>query len=150
MVSVALCQLSGVIGAYFTFPSISGWYVYLNKPSFNPPNWLFGPVWTILYTVMGISVFLVWREGGRGRQNRRALATFGVQLVLNALWSPAFFGLRSPIAGLVVITALWFAIVFTMVEFFKLSGKAALLLVPYVLWVSFAALLNFSILIMNP
>lgn len=149
VLSVLICQLSGLVGAYFTAPSISEWYVYLKKPSFTPPSWLFAPVWTILFATMGISVFLVWRQRSLGKQVKRAVAVFGVQLVLNVFWSATFFGLRSPIAGLVVIVVLWLAILLTILEFYRLSKSAALLLVPYILWVSFAASLNYSIFIMN-
>ncbi len=148
--SILVCQFSGLVGSYFTYPSISGWYAYLNKPSFTPPSWLFAPVWITLYTVMGISAFLVWRERKRDERAKRGLAIFAVQLALNALWSVVFFGFRSPISGLAVIGLLWLTILLTIWEFLKVSRTAGLLLLPYVLWVSFAAILNYSIFAMNP
>lgn len=148
LVFVGVCQLSGVIGSFFTSRSIPVWYVYLRKPAFTPPGWLIGTVWIVLYTLMGVSAFLVWRRQ-RGDWSGRASVAFAVQLVLNAIWSIMFFGLRSPFAGLVNIIALWIAILLTIVEFYKLSRTAALLMVPYILWVSFAAFLNYSIFVMN-
>jgi tryptophan-rich sensory protein len=147
LVFIGICQLSGVIGSFFTSRSIPVWYVYLRKPVFTPPGWLIGTVWIVLYTLMGVAAFLVWRR--RRGWGGRASVAFTVQLLLNALWSIMFFGLRSPSAGLVNIVALWIAILLTIVEFYKLSRTAALLMVPYILWVSFAAFLNYSIFIMN-
>jgi benzodiazapine receptor len=147
--SVVVCLAAGAVGSLFTTPKIAGWYATLAKPSFRPPNWVFGPVWTMLYILMGIALFLVWRKGLSARGVRAALLVFVVQLVLNALWSVAFFGAESPGAGLVVIVALWFAIVACIALFAPLSRAAALLLVPYILWVSFAAILNGSIYLLN-
>jgi tryptophan-rich sensory protein len=148
LVFVGVCQLSGVIGSFFTSRSIPVWYVYLEKPAFTPPGWFIGTVWIVLYTLMGISAFLVWREQGREWKGKASIA-FMIQLVLNGIWSVAFFGLRSPFTGLVVIAALWIAILLTIVEFYRVSRTGALLMVPYILWVSFAAFLNYSIYIMN-
>jgi benzodiazapine receptor len=147
--SIVVCQLAGMIGALATSASIQTWYVTLNKPFFTPPNWLFAPVWLTLYTLMGISLFLVWRQGVQDRPVQIALALFGVQLLLNAFWSIAFFGLRSPLAGLSVILMLWIAIAATIVKFLSLSKPAGLLLVPYILWVSIAAALNLAIVLLN-
>jgi benzodiazapine receptor len=147
--SIVLCMLAGFIGSLLTMPKIPGWYANLEKPSFNPPGWLFGPVWTALYILMGIALFLVWRKGLASRGVRIALLVFLIQLVLNALWSVAFFGAQSPLAGLVVIIALWAAIVATIALFAPLSRVAVLLLVPYILWVSFAAILNATIYVLN-
>jgi benzodiazapine receptor len=149
LVSIIACQLAGVIGAFFTTPAIPTWYAALNKPSFTPPSWVFGPVWITLYLLMGISAFLIWRQGFHIPQVRTALLIFGLQLFLNALWSPAFFGLRSPIAGAIVIVFLWFSILWTVWKFYPLSRSAAALFLPYILWVSFAAVLNISITILN-
>ena len=148
--AIVLCQLAGGIGAFATAPAISTWYQALQKPSFSPPHWIFAPVWLVLYTLMGISLFLVWRGGLRIPEVRRALVWFFIQLTLNALWSWAFFGLRSPLWGLIDISLLWIAIGLTLLHFWKISRMAGLLLVPYILWVSFAALLNFSIYRLNP
>jgi benzodiazapine receptor len=147
--SIFVCQLAGVIGALATSASIQTWYVTLNKPFFTPPNWLFAPVWLTLYTLMGISLFLVWLQGVHDRPVQIALALFGVQLLLNAFWSIAFFGLRSPLTGLLVILMLWIAIAATIVKFLPLSKPAGLLLIPYILWVSIAAALNVAIVLLN-
>jgi len=147
--SIVLCMLAGFIGSLFTTPKVPGWYAGLEKPPFNPPAWLFGPVWTALYILMGIALFLVWRKGLAARGVRIALIVFLAQLVLNALWSFAFFGAESPLAGLIVIVALWGMIAATMAVFAPLSRAAAVLLAPYILWVSFAAILNASIYLLN-
>jgi tryptophan-rich sensory protein len=144
-VCILVCQLAGVVGSIFTLASIPTWYATLQKPFFNPPNWLFGPAWIVLYTLMGISLFLVWRKN----PTRPAMGVFGVQLVLNTLWSIVFFGLKSPLFGLVVIVLLWPAILITILRFRSISKPAALLLVPYILWVSFAAVLNAAVFILN-
>ncbi|HUV02867.1 MAG TPA: TspO/MBR family protein [Desulfobacteria bacterium] len=149
IVSIFLCQLAGVIGAVATSASIQTWYVTLTKPFFTPPNWLFAPVWLTLYTLMGISLFLVWRQGVQDPCMKMALALFGIQLLLNAFWSIAFFGLRSPLAGLSVILMLWIAIAATIVKFLPLSKPAGLLLIPYILWVTIAAALNLAIVLLN-
>ena len=101
--SIVICQLAGVIGSLFTFPSLSSWYASLAKPTFNPPGWVFGPAWTTLFLLMGIALYLVWSKGTKPWQSREALAFFGVQLLLNVLWSALFFGLRSPLTALVEI-----------------------------------------------
>lgn len=144
---IAAPQAAGLLGTIFTMPAIPGWYANLVKPDFSPPNWIFGPVWTALYLAMGIAAFLVWRR--RSPTTGRALTAFWVQLVLNALWSILFFGMRSPLLGLIDILLLWLAIVWTMVEFKKVSPPAFWLLVPYLLWVSFATALNLSIFLLN-
>ena len=149
LASIFVCQLAGLIGALATSASIQTWYVTLNKPFFTPPNWLFAPVWLTLYTLMGISLFLVWRLGVQDPRMKIALALFGVQLLLNAFWSIAFFGLRSPLAGLIVILMLWIAIAATIVKFLPLSKPAGLLLIPYILWVTIAAALNLAIVLLN-
>lgn len=149
IVSIVFCQCAGLIGAVFTSTAIPSWYVTLNKPFFTPPNWLFAPVWITLYTLMGVAAFFIWRQGFQDRQVQRALSIFGVQLILNALWSAAFFGLQSPLAGLIVIVILWLAIVLTILKFFPISKTAGLLIMPYILWVSFAAVLNVAIVLLN-
>ena len=147
--SIVLCQLAGVIGSVFTFSSIPNWYAGINKPDFNPPNWVFGPVWTSLYTLMGVSLYIVWSKGLKNKKARTALIAFGAQLVLNSLWSVLFFGLQNPFLAFVEIILLWVAILISLVLFYRISKTAGLLLVPYLLWVSFAALLNFSIWQLN-
>jgi tryptophan-rich sensory protein len=148
VISIIICQLAGVLGSVFTMPAIPGWYVSLNKPSFGPPNWLFGPVWILLYTLMGISLYLVWsRKGSAGAKT--ALILFAIQLGLNTLWSLIFFGLRLPSAAFLEILVLWLFILLTILKFFPISKVAAYLLILYLLWVSFASLLNFYIFRLN-
>ncbi len=149
ILSIAICQLAGFIGSIFTAAAIPTWYASLNKPSFTPPNWLFSPVWITLYIMMGVSLFLVWRERNDSIHAKPALVTFGAQLVLNVFWSIAFFGLKSPIAGLIVIIALWIAIFATILRFRKVSELASMLLIPYIVWVTFAAILNFALFHLN-
>ena len=147
--SIVICQLAGVIGSFFTFPSISTWYAALEKPSFNPPNWIFSPVWITLFILMGVSLYLVWIQGTKTKYAKMALALFGIQLSLNILWSIIFFGLKSPFFAFIEIVILWVAILLTILKFSKISKTAAYLLIPYILWVSFAAVLNFSIWVIN-
>jgi tryptophan-rich sensory protein len=141
--------LAGLLGSLFTTPAIPTWYQTLNKPSFTPPSWLFAPVWIGLYLLMGISLFLVWKKREQDLRVNEALMIFFIQLILNAFWSIAFFGLRSPLLGLVDIIFLWMGILLTIQKFFKISRNGALLLLPYLLWMSFAALLNFSLWVLN-
>lgn len=149
VLSIVVCEGAGLIGSLATFPSIPTWYASLEKPAFNPPNWLFGPVWATLYALMGIAAFLVWRQGIRKREVKIALGIFLVQLVLNSLWSIVFFGLNSLLGGLVVILPLWVAILLSIVTFYRISKTAGVLLIPYILWVSFATVLNFSLWQLN-
>jgi benzodiazapine receptor len=148
--SIIVCQIAGLLGSLVTTPAIPTWYETLNKPFFTPPKWIFGPVWTGLYILMGISLFMVWQKRADYPRPKMALVFFFVQLILNALWSIAFFGLRSPLLGLIDIVLLWIAILLTIKSFFKILKMAALLLLPYILWVSFAVLLNSSLWILNP
>jgi benzodiazapine receptor len=150
VVSVVACQCAGVIGSIFTTPAIPTWYATLEKPFFTPPNWLFAPAWITLYLLMAIAAFLIWRKGLGQKGVKAALLIFLVQLVLNALWSVVFFGLQSPLWGMVVILALWVAILLTIIRFFKLSTAAGSLMLPYILWVSFASALNIAIFMLNP
>ena len=147
--SIILCQLAGMTGRIFTKPAILSWYVSLKKPFFTPPDWVFVPVWIILYTLMGLAAFLVWRKGCHQKRNRSALILFGGQLILNALWSFMFFGLRSPLAGLIEISILSVAILLTIQSFLQISRVAGLLLIPYFLWVAFASGLNLSVWVLN-
>ncbi len=150
VISLVACQCAGLIGSVFTTPAIPTWYAALEKPFFTPPNWLFAPAWVTLYVLMAVAAFLVWRRGLSAEGVKPALVIFLVQLVINAFWSVAFFGLKSPVAGAVVIIVLWVAILFTIIRFFRLSAAAGSLLLPYILWVSFAAALNISLWILNP
>ena len=147
LISIGVCELAGIAGSFFTVSSIPTWYSTLIKPALNPPAWIFGPVWVTLYALMGISLWLVWRSNSS--EKRRAIWLFIVQLVLNAIWSPIFFGAHSISNALAVIVLLWAAIVLTILIFKRISKPAAWLLLPYILWVSFAAYLNFAIWILN-
>jgi tryptophan-rich sensory protein len=149
VIAIVVSELAGIVGSVFTVSSIPTWYATLQKPSFSPPNWIFGPVWTTLYFLMGIAVFLVWKKGLERKDVKIALGVFGGQLVLNALWSIIFFGLHNPFWAFVEIIVLWLAILWTMFAFYKISRPAAYLLLSYILWVSFAAYLNYSIWIIN-
>ncbi len=149
IISLIIPQLAGGLGSYFTIASVKNWYPLLTKPSLNPPAWIFGPVWTTLYLLMGIAAFLIWKKGWGRKDIRKALVVFGLQLVLNATWSIVFFGLQSPALALVNIIMLWLAIVWTMILFYKISKPAMWLLMPYILWVTFASYLNYSIWILN-
>jgi tryptophan-rich sensory protein len=145
IISVLVAELAGVIGSLFTFAAIPTWYATLAKPAFNPPNWVFAPVWNILFILMGVAAFLVWKRGLDKKAVRLALILFLVQLVLNSFWSIIFFGLHNPGAAYIEIIFLWLAILATIISFYKVVPKAAYLLIPYILWVTFAAFLNLSI-----
>lgn len=149
LVSITLCEAVGIVSSLFTFSSVITWYPLLNKPSFNPPNWVFGPAWTILYALMGISLYLVWKKGTKNKKVIEVLKVFFVQLAFNFSWSLVFFGLQSPLLALIVILLLWTSIAYTIILFQKISKTAALLLYPYIAWVSFAVLLNLSIVLLN-
>lgn len=148
--SLGYCYLAAFIGSMFTTPNVPTWYASLARPSFAPPDWVFAPVWTAIFTLMGISAYLVWREGTNDPRVKVGLAVFALQLAVNVTWSAAFFGLRSPLAGLVVIALLWALIALNIQKFREVSQTAAALLLPYIIWVSFAAVLNFEIWRLNP
>jgi tryptophan-rich sensory protein len=149
ILAIIICQLAGVLGSVFTSSSVLTWYPTLIKPSFAPPGGVIGAVWIVLFTLMGVSLFLVWRDGKNDSDRKIALIIFALQLVVNVLWSWAFFGLQSPLAGIVVIVVLWLLILQCIFRFWPISRNAALLLVPYILWVSFAAFLNYTIWRLN-
>ena len=146
--SIGLCLLAGGVGSIFTASAIPTWYVTLNKPSFSPPNWIFAPVWTSLYILMGISLYLALSGKGKG-EREKAVRIFGIQLVLNTVWSIIFFGWHNPLFALVDIVALWIAIVLTIKSFYKINKLAGQLLIPYLAWVSFASILNLMIVLLN-
>lgn len=148
IVSVVISQAAGAIGSLFTVQNIPTWYAGLNKPSFNPPNYLFGPVWITLYFMMGIAFFLVWKNSGKFDVKVPAIL-FITQLVLNALWSIIFFGMKNPMLGFFEIIILWVFIVLCVIKFYPVSKIAAWLLIPYLLWVSFASVLNFKLWMLN-
>jgi tryptophan-rich sensory protein len=147
-ISLLLPQIAGGLGAFFTLSSVQSWYLTLNKPSWNPPSWLFGPVWTTLYVLMGIACYLIWKSEHPSK--KQVLTLYFLQLFLNFLWSPAFFGVQNPMLGMLVIVPLWAAILACILLFRKINGWAALLMIPYLLWVSFATVLNATIWYLNP
>jgi len=147
--SLLICQAAGFLGSLVTTPSIPIWYASLEKPSFSPPNWVFSPVWITLYALMGISLYLLWRQDIKTPKVRIALFFFIVQLILNVCWSMIFFGLKFSFLAFIEILLLWAAILLTMVKALKVSKIAGILLLPYILWVSFAAVLNFFLWYLN-
>ena len=149
VVSIVACFAAAGIGSLFTSKAIPTWYGGLKKPRYTPPNWAFGPVWTILYILMAVSVFLVWREGLATPGVMLAFTLFWVQLVFNDLWSVIFFGRKSKGGGIIVIVILWLLILATIVTSFRVSVWAGALLVPYILWVSIASYLNVGIWVLN-
>lgn len=151
--SIVICLLAGIVGSVFTAPAINEWYSTLVKPTFSPPNWVFGPVWTTLYILMGVALYFIWTSSATSAKKSAKLkpvyTIFGIQLALNALWSFLFFGLQSPAYGLIGIIALWLAIVATIIMAYRISKLSAYLLVPYILWVTVAMVLNYAIYVMN-
>ncbi len=147
-VSISICFIAAGIGGWVTGSSVDGWFASVNKPTWNPPNWVFGPVWSTLYLMMAISAWLVWKDSSL-KNSRTALGWFAVQLVLNVLWSVLFFGLQQPGWAVVEIAGLWVSILVTILLFAKSSRLAAGLMTPYLLWVSFASYLNYTIWLLN-
>lgn len=146
--SVVVCVAIGGLSGFATTDAISGWYATIQKPSFNPPNWIFGPVWTVLYIMMGVALGLVW-SGATKLPKQKAYAFFITQLVLNGVWSILFFAMENPPLAMADIALLLVFIVLTIKAFFPISKLAAYLLIPYLLWVSFASVLNASIWYLN-
>jgi tryptophan-rich sensory protein len=149
VIAIVVSALAGVVGSFFTTSAIPSWYSEIIKPVLNPPGWIFGPVWTALYILMGIAAYLVWKNGWEKSDVRTALGVFGIQLILNATWSIIFFGLQNPGAAFIEILSLWLTILATIIAFSKISRQAAWLLAPYIVWVTFAAYLNYSIWFLN-
>lgn len=149
IIFILISQAAGIIGSVFTSSAIPVWYATLNKPSFNPPGWLFGPVWVLLYTLMGIAAYLIWQKLGESNIARGAIILFFVHLAFNALWSILFFGLHNPFLAFLEIILLWGMILALIILFYQVDKRAAYLFIPYILWVSFAAVLNFSIWRLN-
>lgn len=151
LVAILICQFAGILGSFFTSSAIPNWYQTIQKPDFTPPGWLFGPVWVTLYTLMGVAVYLICQKKAlfKKKLKKNALMFFGIQLVLNALWSIVFFGLNSISGAFIIIILLWLFILLSIIWFFKLSKSAGILLLPYILWVSFATVLNLAILLLN-
>lgn len=149
ILSILLPLAVGATSGFFTVTGVDSWYQTIQRPSWNPPNWIFGPVWTTLYLLMGIALFLVWRSDAAPADKRLALILFVVQLVLNFFWSIIFFGMQQPGWALLEMGALWLTIIATIFAFAPISRTAAWLLVPYICWVSFAFLLNGAIWRLN-
>ncbi|UII78205.1 TspO/MBR family protein [Flagellimonas sp. CMM7] len=149
LIAVTICLLIGFLSSFATQSSVNDWYLTLNKPSFNPPNWIFAPVWTSLYILMGVAAGIVWSKGFHHIWVKTALYHFGFQLLFNALWSIVFFGFKSPSWALLVILLLLTLIILTIKWFKVVSKTAAFLLVPYLLWVLFASVLNYKIWELN-
>lgn len=172
VIAIAISELAGVAGYLFTIPAIPGWYAGLVKPAFIPPSWVFGPVWTILYFLIGVSLYLVWKNNWRvvnhllektGKawnpwserlwrgdlKKVNVIAIFVLQYLFNIKWSFIFFGMHLPGLAFFVILALWVSILYTIVNFYRISKLAAYLLLPYILWVSFAVYLNYAIWMLN-
>jgi len=147
LISLILPQLAGAIGSVFTVSAIPSWYANLNKPSFSPPNWLFGPVWLTLYLLMGIALYLNWIK--KSKQAKFNVRLFFVHLFFNAIWSPIFFGARNIFLALIIILTIWVLIILMIFNFWKINKVSSLLLIPYLLWVSFASLLNYFIWRLN-
>ncbi len=149
IISIVLAVGIGLLGGIFTSPEIQTWFVHLNKPWWNPPNWLFAPVWTTLYLMMGIAFYLIWKTNANTDAKRWAIIIFILQFALNFLWSFIFFREHQMGWAFVEILVLWIAILCTIIGFSRISTTAAWLLVPYICWVSFAAMLNYTIWQMN-
>lgn len=149
VISILIPLLTGSIAGFFTTTGVKGWYATAVKPSFNPPNWIFAPVWTVLYVLMGIAFYLIWKQEANKLTKQTAYILFAVQLLLNFCWSFIFFSLHQTGWALVEIIVMWLAILFTILWFAKISVPAAWLLVPYISWVSFATVLNFYIWKLN-
>ncbi len=149
VISIIISQLAGIIGSIFTTSEIPNWYSNLIKPSLNPPSWLFGPVWITLYILMGISAFLIWKNGLEQKNIKKSLSLFIIQLIFNSSWSIVFFKFHNPGLALINIIILWILILCTIISFHKISKTASRLLIPYILWVSFATYLNYAIYALN-
>jgi len=147
-ISLAIPQLAGLAGSFFTAPAIQSWYATLQKSSFSPPNWLFGPVWITLYLMMGVSIYLIWNK--LDEQNARGVFwLFWIHLFFNATWSMIFFGLHNPMLAFINIAIIWIFIIVLIFKFWKINKWASYLLVPYFFWVSFASVLNYFIWYLN-
>jgi benzodiazapine receptor len=148
--AVGICLLAGYVGSYYTTPEIPTWYAGLQKPDLNPPSWVFAPVWTVLYTLMGISLYLIVQSNLKSQEVQFGLILFIFQLMVNIGWSFFFFGLHSTFFGFLAIVLLWAVLLCTIIQVWRFSIPAAVLLIPYFIWVSFAAYLNYAILVLNP
>ena len=150
IVSILIPLIIGFASAFLTFSSFPAFYATLNKPSWSPPVWLFGYVWTVLYILNGIALFLVWREGLGRRDVQIAIGVFAIQIILNFFWSIIFFGFRSLSGGLIEIIIMWIAILINIILFYRISKAAGILLIPYIIWVTIASYLNYTVFLLNP
>ena len=148
LISILIVFSAGFISSLFTTPNISTWYAFIIKPSFSPPNWLFAPAWSLLYILMAVAAFLVWNKRNNPK-TKSALMFYGIQLILNALWSIIFFGMHNPGLAFLEIIFLWSFILITLIKFYKINKTAGLLFIPYILWVSFASILNLFVWMIN-
>lgn len=148
-IAIAVPMVAGGLGSLSTYPAVRTWYPRLQKPPWTPPSWIFAPVWTTLYALMGVASWMVWKEGWDRPKVRTAEALFAGQLLLNALWTPLFFGLKAFVVALAILVALWVSIVATIVQFYRIRPAAGLLLIPYLLWVSYASTLNAGVWWLN-
>jgi len=149
IISIIICQSAGIFGSLFTFEAVPDWYITLEKPFFAPPNWIFGPVWIILYFLMGVSLYIVWKDELKSKTRNVFFVVFAIQLILNALWSFLFFGLKSPLLGLIDILILDVMLVVTIFYAKRVSKYAAMLLIPYMVWIIIASVLNYAIMVLN-
>jgi tryptophan-rich sensory protein len=150
VIAIGICLLAGYIGSYYTTPEIPTWYASLQKPDLTPPSWVFGPVWTALYILMGISLYLIIQSGLKNPEVQLGMILFIFQLIVNIGWSFFFFGLHSSFFGFMALVLLWAILLCTIIQLFRFSIPAAMLLVPYLCWITFAGYLNYMILILNP
>jgi benzodiazapine receptor len=150
VIAIGICLLAGYIGSYFTTPEIPIWYDSLQKPDLTPPSWVFGPVWTTLYIFMGLSLYLIIQNGLKNPEVKVGVVLFIFQLVLNVGWSFFFFGQHSTFYGFLAIVLLWALLLCTIIQVFRISFGAALLLIPVLVWITFAAVLNYEIMMLNP
>lgn len=150
MWSISICLIVSFISSLITMKAVPVWYEHLHKPWFTPPNFLYSPLWTVLYIMMAVSLYLVWVRGSRSVYAKPAMFAFAIQLLLNFMWTVLFFGYRNPAYAFVDIILLWTAIIATANYSYNVSRPAAFLLIPYFLWVTFAAVLNYGIMILNP
>jgi translocator protein len=150
VIAFGICLLAGYIGSYYTTPEIPTWYAGLQKPDLTPPSWVFAPVWTVLYIFMGVSLYWIFQSGIMSQDAKLGLILFIFQLILSVGWSFLFFGLHTTFFSFLIIVMLWAVLLCTIVQVFRFSIPAAAILIPYICWVSFAAYLNYAILILNP
>jgi tryptophan-rich sensory protein len=149
IISILIVFVAGSIGTLATTSELTTWYAALAKPNWTPPNWVFGPIWSTLYILMGIALFMVWKQGLERDDVKFAILIFAVQLVLNTLWSLVFFGMHAIFGGFILILILWIAIFANIIVFYIITKPAGLLLIPYLLWVSIASYLNYSVYLLN-